>query len=213
MTEKIIPPALNVKNFHCPHCKVLALQRWFDAYRDNVDGSGFSFIPNLRNALCDNCQKYSIWMDGKMIFPESSSVQEPNEDLDKDIKKDYLEAANILEKSPRGAAALLRLALQKLCVQLGERGENLNDDIASLVEKGLSVRIQQALDILRVIGNNSVHPGKIDVGDNKEIAAALFELINHIAETLLSEPKRVEQIYNSLPEEARQQIEERDKIE
>ena len=144
-----------------------------------------------------------------MIYPDTTLVREPNEDLNDEVKEDYLEAASILEKSPRGSSALLRLALQKLCIQLGKDGD-LNKNIKELVSGGLSVTIQQALDVLRVIGNNSVHPGKIDMKDDKDTARALFELINHIAEITISEPKKVQALYDSLPEEARKQIEERD---
>ncbi len=146
-----------------------------------------------------------------MVYPDLNNISEPNEDLNEEIKKGYLEAASILEKSPRGAAALLRLALQNLCLQLGEKGNDLNDDIANLVKKGLSVKIQQSLDILRVIGNNAVHPGTISIKDNKEIALALFELINLIAESMVSEPKRIESLYKKLPQSSIKQITERDK--
>jgi hypothetical protein len=47
-------------------------------------------------------------------------------------RADYVEAQAIVGHSPRGVCALLRLALQKLCVELDESGENLNADIASL---------------------------------------------------------------------------------
>jgi hypothetical protein len=50
-----------------------------------------------------------------MIEPNIGGVPFPNNDLPEDIKNDYIEARDILNKSPRGSSALLRLAIQKLC--------------------------------------------------------------------------------------------------
>jgi len=66
------------------------------------------------------------------------------------------------------------------------------------------------LDVVRVIGNNAVHPGEISIDDNPEIAQALFGLINVIVENRIAEPKRIEALYASLPEGARNAIERRD---
>ena len=123
---------------------------------------------------------------------------------------DFEEARKILADSPRGAAALLRLCVQKICIQLGETGKHIDTDIASLVSKGLSKTIQQALDIVRVVGNESVHPGQMDLTDNEGTARQLFDLVNLIAETRISEPKRIDALYQSLPESKRQGIENRD---
>lgn len=130
--------------------------------------------------------------------------------MEEDIKQDYNEAANIVEKSPRAAAALLRLAIQKLCRQLEEKGENIDSDIANLVKKGLPVQIQQSLDIVRVIGNESVHPGEINLNDNKETAYKLFELVNLIAQDRITQPKEVSRLYNSLPKNKIDGITKRD---
>jgi len=123
---------------------------------------------------------------------------------------DYEEASTILDLSPRGAAALLRQAIQRLCVHLGEKGDNINADIAALVEKGLDVRVQQALDVVRVIGNNAVHPGQIDLRDDRATAEKLFGLVNLIAENRISQPKHVAEMFGALPEGARKAIERRD---
>src|SRR5690606_21230987 len=128
-------------------------------------------------------------------------------DLDKDIVGVYNAAASILHKSPRGAAALLRLAVQKLCKQLGEPGKNINADIGNLVKKGLSPTIQQALDALRVIGNESVHPGQIDLRDDPATAQALFRLLNKIAETMITEPRQIKEIYDKIPNSKKKAIE------
>lgn len=149
--------------------------------------------------------------EAHVLYPSGiSSAPLPHLETPEDVKRDYLEAKDIVSASPRGAAALLRLALQKLCIHLDGGGANLNDDIGFLVQSGLPVQIQQALDVVRVIGNNAVHPGEIRVDDNPEIAQVLFRLINVIVENRIAEPKRIGALYASLPEGARNAIERRD---
>jgi hypothetical protein len=146
-----------------------------------------------------------------MVHPDSSPAPLPNPDLPDDIKADYDEARNIISRSPRGACALLRLCLQKLCGFLGESGKDINADIAALVAKGLNPKIQKSLDIVRVIGNEAVHPGQIDLRDQPATAAQLCNLLNFIADAMITQPKAIEAIYSKLPESKLEQIEKRDK--
>lgn len=194
--------------FNCPFCKAYANQLWFNLY---FYEGGYRTLEDAKVCFCTHCKKFSIWHKRKMIYPEFSGVEPPNSDLNADIQRDYQEAASILQKSPRGAAALLRLAIQKLMIQLGEKGKDLNTDIANLVKKGLPVRVQQSLDALRVIGNEAVHPGELDLRDDVRTASSLFKLINFIAEKMITEPKEIEAIYNKIPESKKKQIHERDK--
>lgn len=146
-----------------------------------------------------------------MVYPLTGNVEMANLDLPEDIKNDYNEAKDIVNISPRGAAALLRLAVQKLCIHLGEKGKNINDDIESLVKKGLPKTMQQALDSVRVVGNNAVHPGTIDLNDKIEIAYALFGFVNVICEVLISQPKKIQEFYEkNVPEGIRNGIEKKD---
>ena len=125
------------------------------------------------------------------------------------IQADFEEARSIFPLSPRGAAALLRLAVQKLCAHLGEKGKNIDDDIAALVSKGLPVPIQQALDAVRVIGNDAVHPGQIVLNDERDTAESLFFLVNFIVENRISQPKHIADVYGRLPQPKRDAIERR----
>jgi len=206
-------PEPKSKSFTCPHCGVLAMQVWseFMTNFNREHTSGWELQHNMDVGKCDYCSKITIWLKDEMIYPSKPSVPISNEDLNSEIKKDYNEAAEIIEKSPKAAAALLRLAIQRLCKQLGEDGKDLNKDIGKLVKKGLPQKIQKSLDIVRVIGNESVHPGQINLYDNKETAYKLFNLINLIASTMITQPKEIDNLYESLPQEKLDGIEKRDK--
>jgi hypothetical protein len=168
-------------------------------------------LHNVAASLCHSCDAWAIWVCGKIVYPQFASEIEIHPDLPADLKSEVEEARTIVDLSPRGAAALLRLAMQKLMLTLGEPGKDLNADIAALVRKGLDADIQKALDIVRVIGNNAVHPGQIDLTDNKPIALRLFELLNLIVERMISTPKKLKHIFEGLPKSALEQIERRDR--
>lgn len=168
-------------------------------------------IYNVHFSKCYNCEEIAIWIRDKIIYPANSDVLDPNEDLPAEIAEDFREAGTILNLSPRGAAALLRLCIQKLCKSLGQKGKNINEDIAALVRQGLHIHVKQALDVVRVIGNDAVHPGQIDLKDDRATAEKLFGLINLIAEIMITQPKHISEMFESLPEEKRKQIENRDK--
>ena len=145
-----------------------------------------------------------------MIIPQEAPVETAHPDLPPDCLAEYEEARAIFARSARAAAALLRLCIQKLLPHLGETGKNINEDIKSLVSKGLPSLVQKALDYCRVVGNNAVHPGEIDLNDTPDIAQNLFRMINFIVEDRITRPKEIESLYNQLPEESRKAIEKRD---
>ncbi len=167
-------------------------------------------LVNLYLSKCRSCEQISVWHHDTVLYPSTHYHLEPNSDLNDDIKADFLEATSILDLSPRGAAALLRLCIQKLCKQLGQSGENINDDIKNLVKSGLDTRIQKILDVVRVIGNESVHPGTIDLRDDRGTAQKLFELVNRIAYDTITHKREVDSLYESLPKSKRDAIEKRD---
>jgi len=207
MREKYAPPGFMKDAFNCPHCGAYAHQLWYKGAKEDRYTS--SKVKGLSISFCERCGRYAIWVHERMVYPSFSIAPLPVEDMPENIKEDFLEARNIVNASPRAAAALLRLALQKLMIHLGEKGENLNEDIANLVKRGLPAKIQKALDAVRVIGNNAVHPGKIDLKDDVETATALFELLNMIVEVMITQPKRINEIYSKIPESTRKAIERR----
>ena len=208
-------PEFQDSAFNCPHCGAYAHMEW--TTRDYLV---------YYQAICAHCEEYSLWRvtrtnfdgfqysadEGEMLYPDFGSAPLPAEDMPEDVKKDYEEAAQIFAKSPRGAAALLRLGLQKLCIHLGEEGKNINTDIRSLVEKKvLSGQVIKVADTLRITGNNAVHPGQISDKDFDRVAGKMFDLINAIVEETITKPKMWNNLYEQMPENARNAAEAQDK--
>lgn len=212
-----IPAEFNKTAFHCLHsnCGTFAKQTWKQVYwlqthPQNRNHQTHVQIPSLMLAVCDRCDQFSVWLNQNLLHPATRTAPAPHADMPESVKVDYEEARAVFQESPRSSAALLRLALQKLCKELGQPGKNLNDDIGELTKQGLPLLIQQSLDIVRVVGNNQVHPGTLDVRDDPAIALTLFGLVNVIVEDRIARPKQIQELYGKLPETSRKQIEERD---
>jgi hypothetical protein len=206
--DKYTAPAFNQKAFTCPFCDVYSNFSWHV-----LKIQGHNEASGVRYAFCSHCQKPTVWFDAnqQMIWPQDvSAAPLPNPDMPADIQKDYAEARGICAISVRGAAALLRLSIQKLCKHLGESGNNINGDIGNLVKKGLPIQIQQALDIVRVTGNNAVHPGEMQLQEDPKTVTLLFQLVNLIVENQISQPKAVQELYGKLPKGAVDAIKKRD---
>lgn len=180
----------------------------YQVHRYAVD-SGQEMV-NLYLSRCYSCNGFSVWLQDKVIYPVHDASIVAHEDMPAQVKTDFNEAATIVNNSPRGAAALLRLCIQKLMKEVGQKGKKIDDDIADLVRQGLDARVQKALDVVRVIGNNAVHPGQIDLQDDKATAMRLFDLVNVIVQALISTPKQIDELYAGLPETALAAIEKRD---
>jgi hypothetical protein len=208
--HKHIDSSFQLRAFNCLFCGAYASQHWSKMIYTNSDGNE-DYVLNAYACQCSHCARFSFWYPDGCVYPISGAAPLPNADMPNDIKADYEEARNILALSPRGAAALLRLAVQKLCAHLGEPGKNIDKDIASLVKKGLPEVMQQALDSVRVVGNNAVHPGQIDLTDNTNIASGLFAIVNFICENRITQPRMISQFYHAtVPEETKGHIDKRD---
>ncbi|HEX5374732.1 MAG TPA: DUF4145 domain-containing protein [Solirubrobacterales bacterium] len=207
-----IAPHLDGTSFHCMYCGVLAQQFWSHLMTDSGSRMGGQVYVGYSRCTCRNCQGTSIWNEAekRCVDPVIGGGPRPHVDMPEDVKADYDEARRIISQSPRGACGLLRLAVQKLCKDLGEKGENINEDIKSLVQKGLPEEVQEAMDSLRVIGNNAVHPGEMDLRDDTETASALFNLLNFVVEEMIAKPKRRRGVFEKLPVSVREAIKRRD---
>lgn len=238
MSNNYFEPKIDSDAFTCPNCGVYAKQNWYILHKKRTEthmildhlkkleddevmrkastrvdlqtSSLYDPMEDLHIAICDQCYDYSLWKKTNMIYPIGRGPL-PNPDMPPEIQYDFLEARTIIDLSPRGSAALLRLALQKLMPHFGEKGNNINDDIKILVTKGLDIQIQEAMDALRVVGGESVHPGTLDMKDDTSTALALSELTNIIIHEMISKRKEIKRVYDILPKEKLDAIKKRDK--
>ncbi|MDV2860105.1 DUF4145 domain-containing protein [Psychrobacter sp. CAM01] len=215
---KFIAPEFKKDGFHCPLCGTYAHMNWSRL-------SNGTSSTNYYESLCSYCSEPSLWRitkynvsqfgkfpeEAELIFPDNGLAALPEDDMPKDVKTDYVEAARIFSKSPRGAAALLRLGLQKLCKHLGEDGSNINNDIRSLAAKNvLPPMVVRVADTVRITGNNAVHPGTMKDEDFDFVASKMFDLLNFIVKKGISEPKELDALYQLTPEGPRKSAEDKD---
>jgi len=142
---------------------------------------------------------------------KANKIPEPNEELNKDIKKIYNEAAAIFKLSPRASSALLRLCLEELLIQIEIPGKTLNERIGNLIDKRVDVYIRKACDLVRVHGNDAIHPREINMKDDDKIARRLFWLINKIAIVEITEKKEIHKLFDeTISESIKKSILKRD---
>jgi hypothetical protein len=214
-----IEPSITKKSFHCPLCGTYAHMNWQWLNKGN-------YKSQYIEAKCSHCEQSSLWLSsedgkneagyiiatkGEMLLPDFGLSPLPVVDMPENVKTDYIEASRIFSRSPRGAAALLRLGLQKLCKHLGQKGENINEDIRALAASNtVPPMVVKVADTVRIAGNNAVHPGEMSDEDFDYVASKMFELINFIVKKAISEPKELEGLYQMTPEAPRQSAEKRD---
>ena len=207
--DNYVAPEVQKNAFNCPHCQAYSAQHWRDL-RVNMK-EYFEKRSVFQIGCCELCKNVTIWYEDKMVFPQDGSTPMPNPDMPKYIQDDYLEARNIVEKSPRSACTMLRLCIQKICDEKVQGGEDLNKKISRLVKNGLDSKIQKALDSVRVIGGQAAHPLQMDLKDDVKTATALFQIVNYIADWAYTREKTIKRVFDILPDSKKDAIDFRDR--
>jgi hypothetical protein len=166
-------------------------------------------LLNLHVSRCYNCKGFTVWVRDRLVFPVTVEeaphviegefqgavvdLQAPAEDVQHgnehvqanaeevdEASEDFEEAAAILNKFPRGAAALTRICIQKMMPLVKGNAKNLDENFSSLVRKGLEVEIQQAMDVLHVVRRSPLQPTQVDLKEENETATRMFETLKEI---------------------------------
>lgn len=217
MSKELPAPGYREPSFICPSCGAFAGMQWHDLL---INSDAYA---SLALSVCTACSKPSVWTDDlekgrynpmgglfgntrALIFPRLCVAPLAEPDMPDDVKIDFEEARQVYSHSPRAAAALLRLCVQKLCQELlGKKGD-IHKQIGELVEKGLPSRVLKAFDTIRIFGNESVHPGTVNLNDTPDVALALFRLLNLAVRHCITEEKELEEIRALTPEAKRRDL-------
>lgn len=220
---KFVTPKRSLDVFTCPYCDVTATQKWYgneravEAHRvfdDEANEESVQFFGSVLHeetisewlfSRCESCKQIAVWHNDEMIHPFSCPVDEPNADMPESIKNRYIEASKVVALSPVSAAALLRLALQLLLKEVlqNESSESIYADIQKLKTRPIDSNLVRAFDIIRISGNESVHPGTLDLNENKDDAYYLFDLLNMICDQFFTQPRKMQEMYEKMPESKR----------
>ena len=182
-----VPPAIDAPHFVCPHCGVDAQQVWQDA---DFPARGTGEVDQaLMRAQCVLCGGRSYWISGELVWPHPTVGLPPPDDLPEDLRSLYDEARAVAPISPRSAAALLRLLVDRLIASLGTPDGTLSDRIAWLAAEGhLPTQVVEGLTACRVLGPASLRPGEIDPDAEDDAGVVLFlcRLVDTIVDTTIT---------------------------
>ena len=207
-TTGYVAPKVDLGAFHCPHCGSYSDQHWTPLHVSSSHGS--TMITHYTVGRCNHCKDVTIWNYEYQIYPSTGNAPMPNPDMPKEMKQDYNEARDIVERSPRSACMLLRLCVEKICDEKIPEGGDMNEKIGKMVGKGLDDRIKKALDSVRVIGGEAVHALQMDLKDDREIATKLFKIVNFISQWAHTSEKEIDRIFDILPDSKKNAIRKRD---
>ena len=133
-------------------------------------------MVNLHLSSCHTCNGFALWVGDRLAFPYNV------EKMPAFIQEDFEEAAAILNQSPRGATALMRICIQKLVPLLKRDGSYLNDYMSAVVRKGLELEIQQSMEVLQVLRNDSGQPTTLETQEDKEMALRFLNSLKAVLE-------------------------------
>lgn len=164
----------------CPHCKTGIHEAYsFSGITLGTNKAGSQYGWRAKFQLCPECRETIIYVEmgpwgpanqsqaPVFVRPSESHLVWPQDGhrncpaaVPERLKKDFLEAAAVLPRSPQASAALTRRCLQHLLHDYGNAKErdlaNQIDEVAPTLPGSLS----DQLHAVRNIGNFAAHPQK-----------------------------------------------------
>jgi hypothetical protein len=94
----------------------------------------------------------------------------------------YDEAVAVADISPASACALMRLVIRAVLQAHGLRGRHLIRDVEALVDRGASVGLLRALDVIAMSDDEARKPGELSLANGHSDAQNLLMFVNLLVE-------------------------------
>ncbi len=153
----------------CRHCLVEFHDSWVNLTTLKDAGGWFT----VAHTTCPACKRLQVTysragpeygFSGARVFLYPSAVS--REPLDPavppEFAKDYVEACNVLDSSPKASAALSRRIMQHVLREKAKvKAPNLDQEIQKVLDGNMvPSHIGESLDAVRTVGNFAAHPIK-----------------------------------------------------
>ncbi|MBB3665252.1 hypothetical protein FB384_004205 [Prauserella sediminis] len=221
-------PARDKPAFACPHCGVVAQQKWAELVGRSAMGgpggpvesgttAGGHFLNLWKSSHCAVCQRPALWRAEVMVYPSASLGDRPHPDMPPEVRELYVEAASVAAVSLRAGAALARATVEKLIKQLDSGAsskDGLDIRIARLHDR-VSPDLAQILNVVRFTGNKVLHgedqPSELvvmalDDHTGPAVIGALLAAANDLVDELISRPKERKALFDKLSDGVKQDI-------
>ena len=213
--ENTIQPEFEATWFHCPHCKYKTEHEWHSLYIP-----GTVYIPqeiadklhhkvflnstdkhlqpeqSIHISICRHCKDYCVWEQEQLIYPLSRTPITFNTDIPAEILEICEEASSISNLSLRASLLLGRIIIDRLLKEKAKEG-TINEMANQLLnESAISFNTHAKITAIRLLGNDINHNDVIDITGISPIT--IFDLINQIADDLITLPKEFESLQESI---------------
>ena len=167
-------------------------------------------VPMIHNckykyycSQCIMCHDLCVWQyDGnnrKLLYPRELIYKPLPENIGEEISTPYEQARIIASDSPPAACMLLRLCLEKICIKLKVKKQNLVDMIEEVSSKyAFTPMFEMNMEVIRLAGNISAHKDL----NNKEIdfkgVTKLISFTHLLIEYTIEKEKNIKAMHKKL---------------
>jgi hypothetical protein len=242
LMPEYIAPAVGLDRFNCLRCASFSHHVWtglkvhaaagpgsykYADFSDDANSfyvnqerftSGFEgHVSDWRASLCLSCSASTVWRNGQVVYPKSSSLPVAHPDMPASAAELYEEARAVFPISRRASAALARAALERLLREdAGASPKDRLDDLIAPLKNRIGDPLWQLLTAIRYVGNTTLHgdDGQELValfleGSDADVAEPMLGAMNALVEELITQPAKAAALYAMIPDGVRKSAEDK----